>query len=211
MFSAPVPRGGAGVREEPLGERPALYTLSLTGGPPVRLTFGLLGATDPTVLADGRILFVSGVPSGERGTASGTSLFTINNDGTEISPFAGQHDPPARVGRPRDSGDGRILFLAAGVGESGTAGRIEQVPVGAPLPESVRDISGTGGPMPVGGAQQGDGALLGGAGWFGERAGGGILCDFSARSGGGEPRETGLGRSRLERGGGSVCDPADRG
>jgi len=29
------------------------------------------------------------------------------------------------VGRPRDSGDGRILFLAAGVGESGTAGRID--------------------------------------------------------------------------------------
>ena len=48
------------------------------------------------MLADGRILFVSAISLGPAGSGRGLSLFTINNDGTEITAFACQHDPPAR-------------------------------------------------------------------------------------------------------------------
>lgn len=120
VFSAPVPSTRA-------PSIPALYSASITGGPPVRLTFGLVGATDPTVLADGRILFVSGVPE-----VPGTSLFTINNDGTEPTPFAAQHGEPVHVRRPRETTDGRVVLVAEPVGSSGSGARVEQVRMARP-------------------------------------------------------------------------------
>lgn len=114
-------------------EVPALYTLSLTGGPPTRLTFGQGGAADPTVLADGRILFVSTVPAAGGTVPPATSLFTINNDGTEVTPYAAQHDAPAGLRRPRESADGRVLFVATPVGALGGDGRIEQVLTARPF------------------------------------------------------------------------------
>jgi hypothetical protein len=135
VFSAPVPR----LRSEGQGADaltvPALYTLSVTGGVPMRLTFGPMGAVDPTVLADGRILFVSGIPPAieEHTRNAPTSLFTINNDGTEITAFAAQHDGPAVLRRPREWDDGRILFLAAGLDAPGLEGRIEQVLMARPF------------------------------------------------------------------------------
>jgi len=62
------------------------------------------------VLGDGRILFVSTGPSQ---TPSGSALYTINNDGTELTAYAGQHDRPAWLRRPRELYDGRIAFLAS--------------------------------------------------------------------------------------------------
>jgi len=127
VFSSPVPRAVSKSGEIESVAVPALYTLAITGGVPVRLTFGTVGATDPTVLADGRILLVSSMPGNEPARGAPTSLFTINNDGTEITAFAGQHDPPAVLRRPRESDDGRILFLAAEEGTVSLAGRMEQV------------------------------------------------------------------------------------
>jgi hypothetical protein len=135
VFSAPVPRLLAEEQGAEATPVPALYTLSVTGGVPMRLTFGPMGAVDPTVLADGRILFVASHPAREGASAgqTTTSLFTINNDGTEITAFAGQHDGPAVLRRPREMDDGRILFLAAGVGDPGQEGRIEQVLMARPF------------------------------------------------------------------------------
>lgn len=129
VFSAPVPRLVSGAPANLPVPVPALYSLSVTGGVPMRLTFGAMGATDPTVLADGCILFVSGIPGGQQKPASNapTSLFTINNDGTEITAFAAQHDAPAFLRRPRELDDGRIVFVASGLGEPGLVGRPEQV------------------------------------------------------------------------------------
>lgn len=134
VFVAPAPaRAEAGAEGRRVGvagflQVPALHTLALTGGPPVRLTFGLAPATDPTVLADGRILFVSSVPGASGAPGAGTSLFTVNNDGTEVTAYAGQHEGVATVRRPRETDDGRIVFLSGGgVRTAAPEGRIEQV------------------------------------------------------------------------------------
>jgi hypothetical protein len=128
VFSAPVPSTPSLAG----GERiMALYSQAVTGGPPHRLTHGVASATDPTVLADGRILFVSATPVDSKPYPQ--SLFTINNDGTEVSPFAGQHDGPAALRRPRETADGRLLFLAAGVGTPVLEGRIEAVRLARPF------------------------------------------------------------------------------
>lgn len=133
VFSSPVPRLPQALGENPPAEVPALYSLAVTGGPPARLTFGLVAATDPTVLADGRILFVSGVPPEDGSGASATSLFTVNNDGTELTAFAGQHDTPAALRRPRETRDGRVVFLATAPGAAAVAGRIDQVLAARPF------------------------------------------------------------------------------
>lgn len=91
---------------------PQLYAQS-SGGKAHRLTFSPTGACDPTVLPEGRILFVSALTHDAPSGPLGSSLFTINNDGTEIAAYACQHDPPARISRPRQVGGGRIAFLAA--------------------------------------------------------------------------------------------------
>jgi hypothetical protein len=100
LYISPVP-GSKGT------SNPALFSQALRARPR-QLTFGL-PVSDPTVLSDGRILFVS--PGGSK-SASGSALYTINNDGTEISAYACQHDPPAWLRRPRELWDGRIVFLA---------------------------------------------------------------------------------------------------
>lgn len=133
VFSSPVPRAASRRGEGAANDLPALYTLSVTGGIPSRLTFGRAAASDPTVLPDGRILFVSGMPGGDVRGEGPTSLFTINNDGTEVTAFAGQHDPPALLRRPRDAGDGRVIFLAASPGSASTTGRVEQVLMARPF------------------------------------------------------------------------------
>lgn len=111
---------------------PALFSQAITGGPPTRLTFGLAAATDALTLPDGRLLFVSAVVDDAAASPRAPSFFTINNDGTEVSPFAAQHDGPAMLRRPRLLPDGRLVFVAAGVGTPGFEGRIEQVTMSQP-------------------------------------------------------------------------------
>jgi hypothetical protein len=109
---------------------PALFAQSIRGGRAERLTFGAAGATDPTVLADGRICFVSGAPGEGSAELRRTGLYTINNDGTEVTAYAGQHDSPAMIRRPRELSGGRLAFLAADVRASqgrGCVWRIESV------------------------------------------------------------------------------------
>jgi hypothetical protein len=60
-------------------------------------------------------------------------LFTVNNDGTEITAFACQHDPPAIIGRPRLLPDGRVAFLAAGLGSAVAEGSAECVRMARPF------------------------------------------------------------------------------
>jgi hypothetical protein len=145
LFSSPVPAVGEAWHGE---RRPALYAQSLAGGTAEKLTHGLAGAVSSTVLADGRVLFASG---GSAAVAvTNVSLFTINNDGTELTPYTGQNDGTYQIWHPRELPDGRVLFLSADWTAAPIEGRVEQVHSARPftsraaafasVPERVRSI-----------------------------------------------------------------------
>jgi len=100
----PTPSGSASTRPS------ALYAKA-RHSQARQLTFGTSAISSPTMLADGRILFVSAQFADGTNGAVGQALYTINNDGTELSAFAGQHDSPRAVRRPRQLEDGRIVFV----------------------------------------------------------------------------------------------------
>jgi hypothetical protein len=109
VFASPVPKIGEANYSQPAS---ALYVQS-PGGQPHRLTFSSRAITEPTMLFDGRMLFVSTSPPGPSNSASGPALFTINNDGTEITAFAGRHSPGTIIERPRELDDGRVVYLVS--------------------------------------------------------------------------------------------------
>jgi len=128
VFSSPVPKAGL-MWASPTP--PALYG-QMPGQAPRRLTFGPDGAADPTVLRDGRVLFVTAEAHDGRAPRH-LCLFTINNDGTEVTAYACQDDGVDYVRRPRELGDGRIAFLAERTAEPGPADWAECVRPAAPF------------------------------------------------------------------------------
>jgi hypothetical protein len=114
VFASPVPKIGGPNSSQPPS---ALYVQS-PGGQPRQLTFSSRSIAEPTMLADGRILFVSTQPSESANSVSGPALFTINNDGTEITAFAGPEDPASAIQQPRLLADGRVVFLVSKTGTS---------------------------------------------------------------------------------------------
>jgi len=140
VFASPVPKEGNSPRSP---TPPQLYA-QLPGAKPRQLTFGLGGAADPTLLPDGRILFVSALSPGPAGLARGLSLFTINNDGTEITGFACQHDPPALLARPQLLRDGRVAFLTAPLDRAVVEGTAECVRMARPYLSRAKLLPGIG-------------------------------------------------------------------
>jgi hypothetical protein len=121
VFASPVP----GPEDGWFPKNPvALWALAPGDASPKRLTYGTASAADPTVLADGRILFVSAMPP--ESSPPRVSLFTVYNDGTGVSPYACQHDGSGEIGRPRELPGGRIAFLS-GATRSGHGGVPEMV------------------------------------------------------------------------------------
>jgi hypothetical protein len=106
VFVSPVPKT---TETNSPQHRSELFTQP-PGGRPQQLTFGSLGIADPTVLSDGRILFVAEDRPG------GSTLFTINNDGTEVTAFAAPMASVGTIRQPRQSDDGRVLFLVPTTG-----------------------------------------------------------------------------------------------
>ena len=105
VFCSPVPKAG----DTRAPAQPAtLYVQGVHERPARRLSFGSSSVSSPVVLADGRILFVSALPG-----ATNLALFTINNDGTEVTHFACQQDGASFIARPRELSDGRIAFLGS--------------------------------------------------------------------------------------------------
>ena len=129
VYSSPVPKAGRlWVSQEP----PSLYGM-LPGKAPRRLTFGPDGAVNSTVLQDGRILYVGASASDSRRAQPHLCLYTVNNDGTEVTAYAGQDDGVNAVRRPRELGDGRIGFLASRGYEPGSTEWAEGVRSAAPF------------------------------------------------------------------------------
>jgi len=109
VFSSPVPKlGEIWTAIEPA----ALYARD-HAGQARRLTFGRRAAVEPTVLQDGRILFVSARVDPEEGKAPSLALFTVNNDGSEVLAYALNRDGAPFVRRPRELPGGLIGFLAS--------------------------------------------------------------------------------------------------
>lgn len=129
VFSSPVPKAG---RLSTPSEPAALYG-QMPGHEPSRLTFGTESAVDSTVLRDGRVLFVTSGARGDGRSPRHLSLFTINNDGTEVTAYACVDGGEDIVRRPRDLGDGRIAFLASRSEGPGTVGWAEFVRSSAPF------------------------------------------------------------------------------
>jgi hypothetical protein len=109
VFASPVPKIGGTHSSQPPS---ALYAQS-PGGQPRQLTFGPSSITEPTMCSDGRILFVSTPPPEPSNSPTGPALFTINNDGTEITAFAGRQDPDTVIEGPRELADGRVVYLVS--------------------------------------------------------------------------------------------------
>lgn len=128
VFSSPVPELGADWRGE---GRPMLWTQPFEKSAAQRLTHGLAGAVSPTVLRDGRVLFVSGGSAAL--VVTNQSLFTVNNDGTELTAYGGQNDGMVQVWNPRELSDGRIVFLSAEWETGAVEGRVEQVYAARPF------------------------------------------------------------------------------
>ena len=105
--------------DSPVGSQ--LYAQPVAGQ--VRqLTFGSSGVSDTTVLLDGRILFVSAGPAT---SGANTALYTINNDGTEITAFSGQHDAVGSIRRPRDLSNHRVAFITqSSAGQPASAAQV---------------------------------------------------------------------------------------
>jgi hypothetical protein len=109
VFSSPVPKVGQTWKTA----KPAALYVQGSDSPPRRLTFGAGAAVEPTVLRDGRILFVSAHPAEDSAAPPNLGLFTVNTDGTELTAFALDRDGGSLVHRPRELMDGRVGFLAA--------------------------------------------------------------------------------------------------
>ncbi len=130
VFSAPAASA--------TGAKPAALYAQSGAGPARRLTFGVQPAANPTVLADGRILFVS-ARSQALAAASATrfkpdnGLYTINNDGTQIAAFALDGDGAPWVRRPRQLPDGRVGFIALADRFGTRGGQAEGVRLAAPF------------------------------------------------------------------------------
>ncbi len=117
VFSSPVPKVG----ETWAMRRPPQLFAKPISGLPRRLTFAARAAVEPTVLADGRILFVSARPAADASASPALGLFTVNNDGTEFTAFALDHDGAPFVHRPRELSGGRVALVAADA--AGRAGK----------------------------------------------------------------------------------------
>jgi hypothetical protein len=129
VFSSPVPKAG----HLWTAPTPAALYGQLPGQAPRRLSSGPESSVGATVLRDGRILFVTAKPRDDHHGARHLCLFTINNDGTEVTAYAGQEDGVDCVQRPRELGDGRIAFLATRTEASEHRGWAECVKSAAPF------------------------------------------------------------------------------
>jgi hypothetical protein len=129
VFSSPVPKAG----NLSISPAPTALYGQLPGQAARRLTFGPDSAVGATVLRDGRILFVTAKPRDDRRAPRHLCLFTINNDGTEVTAYACQEDGVNFIRRPRELGDGRLAFLASRNEGNGTLGWAECVKSAAPF------------------------------------------------------------------------------
>lgn len=91
-----------------------IYTCRLDGTRAHPIAFAPKGASDPTLLSDGRLVFSMAAPVGDgfraEGDVDNTALFTINTDGTDVFPFAGLHGEAASRTAPCQIDDDTVAY-----------------------------------------------------------------------------------------------------
>jgi len=107
----------------------SLYTAPLRGGAVERITFGAGSAFDPHPLEDGRILF--SMRPVDRPNDRTARLFTVNPDGSLLSPLTDDHEAREFRFRPRTATGSGMVFLAAR--SDGERTRAHRVDLGRPL------------------------------------------------------------------------------
>ena len=113
VFISPVPKANAAKANQ----RPSALFVQSPEGQPRQLTFSSSPVVDSTVLSDGRILFAM-MQYSTSNAPPDCALYTINNDGSEITAFADQRIPASLVAEPRQVSGGRIAFVASRAGSS---------------------------------------------------------------------------------------------
>jgi len=99
---------GAGANLQPGSSCAALYTSRLDGTQSRQITFNPDGVGDPLLLRDGRLLYAGARPPGSGG---GTTLFTVNTDGTDVAVFAAAHGAPAIHGMACETEKGHVVYV----------------------------------------------------------------------------------------------------
>lgn len=97
-----------------LNEHPAysVYAVDITGDRIHRLSFNLNADYEPAVLPNGRIIYSSWQRYGDRFGPDGlTALLAVNNDGTDLMPFYGNHQGPDYKSMATVSTDGTVYFI----------------------------------------------------------------------------------------------------
>jgi len=106
-----APENRVALLGRPPGESPdSIFTCRPDGSDLRRITFSPNGIADLFQLTDGRLLFSMPLMNRQH-------LYTVHLDGTDLSPFAGIYDPPARRTMPCETADANVLFVESLVEE----------------------------------------------------------------------------------------------
>ncbi len=90
----------------------SIYAIDITGERTHRLSFNLNADFEPTVLPNGRIIYSSWQRYGERFEGHGTTaLLAVNNDGTDLMPFYGNHEGPIYKSMAEVDKNGSVYFI----------------------------------------------------------------------------------------------------
>ena len=130
LCTSPVPRAWSRADQEPA---PALHAVDRETGTARRLTFGFRGIGDATVLRDGRILFTALQPACSESGEPRQALFVVQADGTGIGAYGANHEGPWGLRRPRETEDGRIVFVDSRAPDSTVDGRAGQLLAARPF------------------------------------------------------------------------------
>jgi len=117
------------------GPATSLFTCRRDSSDLQRITFNPASDVDPTVLADGRVLYAAWQPPGVGRERGGWGLMTVLNDGTGVASFYGSHESPEWKRRPREIG-AAVFFAAAGA--TAQEQRLRSVAMRRPLKSLVR-------------------------------------------------------------------------
>ncbi len=120
VFSCAPSPAGDGLDQR----RSSLFAAREDGSRPRKITFNPLGASDPLLLSDGRLVYASGTAAEGRGA----TLFTIFTDGTDVFPFVSPPASSVRQGMACESAGGEVVFVESDPADPLRGGALIAVP-----------------------------------------------------------------------------------